>query len=294
MNRIYMDFNASTPIAEEVVEAMRPFFTDHYGNPSSGHWAGAPAEGAVERARSQVARLLGCEPDETVFTSGGTEAGTIERIGEIGRIARERDVLFHSDAARSVGKIATHVEDLTVDLLSVAGHKVYAPKGVGALYVRRGLGLEPLVHGASHESGHRAGTENVLLDVGLGAASEVAEKWVGMPEVRKLRDLFWKRLREAFGDQVILNGHPSDRLPNTLNVSFVGRSGPEVLSRLDGVAASTGSACHSGAIEISPVLQAMGVRPKVAMGASRFGLGRDTSEDEIRYVVQQLKRIGHA
>jgi len=179
------------------------------------------------------------------------------------------------------GKLQLASRTLRSDLMSVAGHKVYAPKGVGALYIRRGISLEPFVHGAGHEAGRRAGTENVLLDVGLGTACELSEQWIGMPEVKKLRDLFWESLRASFGEEVILNGHPTERLPNTLNVSFAGRSGFEILSNLDGVAASTGSACHSGGTEISPVLRAMGVRPNIAMGAIRFSLGRDTREDEI-------------
>jgi cysteine desulfurase len=370
MKKIYLDYNASTPIAPETVEAMRPFLTDHYGNPSSAHWAGAPARAAVERARSQVAGALGCSPEEIVFTSGGTESnnhavkgtffalrsrgshiittqvehpavvqpcrflerlgvevtllpvdgtgmvdpddvrraitgrtilitvmhannevGTIEPIAEIGRIAREHGLLFHTDAAQSVGKIATHVEDLAVDMLSVAGHKVYAPKGVGALYIRRGVRLEPFVHGAAHESGRRGGTENVLLAVGLGAACELAGRWTGMAQVARLRDLFWDRLQEALGDRAVLNGHPSERLPNTLNVSFPGREGAEILSRLEGVAASTGSACHAGSVEISPVLKAMHVKPEVAMGAIRFSLGRSTTEDEIDRVTEGLIQL---
>lgn len=370
MKRIYLDFNASTPIAPKVAEAMLPFLTDHYGNPSSRHWAGTPAREAVEYARSQVAGLLGCRPDEIVFTSGGTESnnyaikgvffalrdrgnhiittqvehpatiqpcqfleklggevtylpvdrtgmvdpddvrkaitdrtilvsvmhannevGTIQPITDIGRVTREHGIFFHTDAAQSVGKIPTQVGELGMDLLSVAGHKVYAPKGVGALYIRRGIHLEPFVHGASHESGRRAGTENVLLDVGLGAACELAAGWIEMPQVRELRDLFWELLREAFGNRVVLNGHPTKRLPNTLNVSFIGKNGAEILSKLEGVAASTGSACHEGAIELSPVLQAMRVPPKTGVGAIRFSLGRTTASDEIEYVSDRLKSI---
>ncbi len=171
----------------------------------------------------------------------------------------------------------------------MAGHKLYAPKGVGALYVRQGVNLSPLLHGAGHEAGRRAGTENVLLDVGLGAACELAGRWTGRPQVSELRDRFWEGLRESFGDQVVLNGHPTERLPNTLNVSFVGNRGADILSMLDGVAASTGSACHEGAIEMSPVLKAMGVPPKVGMGAIRFSLGRTTSREQIDYVLDKLK-----
>jgi cysteine desulfurase len=369
--RIYLDFNASTPIAPEAVEAMRPFLADHYGNPSSLHWAGAPAKDAVERARGQVAGLLGCDPTEVVFTSGGSESnnhaiqgiffanrdrgdhivttavehpavlepcrflkrtlgarvtilpvdrygrvdpddvrkamtpktilvtvmhannevGTIEPIAEIAAASREAGVVFHTDAAQTVGKIPTDVEELGVDLLSVAGHKVYAPKGVGALFLREGTRIEPFVHGAGHEAGRRAGTENVLLAVALGAACAAAREWVGMAGVRMLRDRFWEGLREIFGDRVTINGHPSERLPNTLNVNFVGRAGAEILAALPGVAASTGSACHAGSVTLSPVLSAMGVPPEEGMGAVRFSLGRTTTREELEEVLHRLKEI---
>lgn len=368
--RIYLDFNASTPVAPEVATRMRAVLGAPFGNPSSDHWAGKPAREAVERARTQVAGLLGCDAGEVVFTSGGSEAnnhalkgiffaksiahphiittqiehpavinpcrflerlggkvtllpvdafgrvdpedvrravtpntilisvmhannevGTIQPIQEISRIAREHGILCHTDAAQSVGKIPTKVGKLGVDLLSVAGHKLYGPKGVGALYVRAGIQLEPLIHGAGHESGRRAGTENVLLDVGLGAACELAESWIAGQSVQNLRDLFWRRLTEHFDGRVVLNGHPADRLPNTLNVSFPGKVGAEILRALDGVAASTGSACHSGSIELSPVLRAMRIPPETGMGAIRFSLGRTTTEEEIEEVVKRLKAI---
>lgn len=364
---IYLDFNATTPLAPEVAAVMSQALTDPFGNPSSGHWAGRPARRAVENARAQVAALLHCGPDEIVFTSGGSEAnnqalkgaffsqagpdthivttriehpavlnpchflerlgtkvtylpvdrfgcvdpddvqkaltprtilisvmhannevGTLQPISEISRIAREHGVLLHTDAAQSVGKIATRVDELGVDLLSVAGHKLYAPKGVGVLYVRKGVNLEPLIHGAGHESGRRAGTESILLDAALGKACEVAQQWLGMESIRQLRDLFWELLQARFGERVVLNGHPTQRLPNTLNVSFVGKSGLEILNSLEGVAASTGSACHSGSIELSPVLKAMGVPLSIGMGAVRFSLGRTTTGEEIEDVVAQL------
>ena len=369
MNRmIYLDYNASTPICPEAVDAMRPFLTDHYGNPSSLHWAGAPAKDAVERARGQVAGLLGCDSTEVVFTSGGSESnnhaikgvffanrdrgdhiittavehpatinpcrflqklgarvtvlpvdrfgmvdpddirkaitprtilitvmhannevGTIEPIPQIAYVAKDAGIPFHTDAAQSVGKIPTDVEDLGVDLLSVAGHKVYAPKGIGALYIREGTRIEPFVHGAGHEAGRRAGTENVLLAVALGAACEAARKWVGMQQVKILRDRFREGLKEIFGDRLTLNGHPAARLPNTLNINFVGRAGVEVLSALPGVAASTGSACHAGSVTLSPVLAAMGVPPEEGMGAVRFSLGRTTTWDDLAEVLRLLK-----
>ena len=369
--KIYLDFNASTPIAPEAVEAMRPFLTDHYGNPSSLHWAGVPAKDAVERARGQVAGTLGCDPTEVVFTSGGSEAnnhaikgiflanrdrgehivttavehpatiqpcrflerslgarvtilpvdrygrvdpddvrkaitprtilitvmhannevGTIEPVPGIAKIAREAGIPFHTDAAQTVGKIGADVEELGVDLLSVAGHKVNAPKGIGALYIREGTKIEPFVHGAGHEGGRRAGTENVLLAVALGAACAAARQWVGLPQVKRLRDRFWEGLREIFGDGVTLNGHPEERLPNTLNVNFVGHIGAEVLAALPGVAASTGSACHAGSVTLSPVLAAMGVPPGEGMGAVRFSLGRTTTWEELEDVLRLLKEI---
>ncbi len=367
MSRIYLDFNASTPLAPEVRAAMAQMLEEPYGNPSSSHWAGRPARQAVDEARIRVARLLGAKPDEIVFTSGGSEAnnhalkgaffraarhavhiittqvehpaiinpcrflekfgasvtylpvdghgrvnpddvrralrpetvlvsvmhannevGTIQPIAEISRLLRGTGILLHTDAAQSVGKIACNVADLGVDLLSVAGHKLYGPKGVGALYIREGVYLEPLIHGAGHESGRRAGTENVLLNAALGAACEAAAQWIGMEPVKILRDYFWDRLLSVFGGKVVLLGHPAERLPNMLNICFVGHSGAEILSRMPQVAASTGSACHSGSVELSPVLQAMKVPPEIGMGAIRFSLGRGTTQEEIDAVVEVL------
>src|SRR5260370_13480369 len=211
------------------------------------------------------------------------EVGTIEPIEEISRIAREHGVPLHTDAAQSVGKIVTDVNVLGVDFLSMAGHN--APKGVGALYVRRGTPLEPLIHGADHESGRRAGTESALLAVPLGTASKLASDLRPMKRVRGLRDHFWQALHTRFTGGVVLNGHSEYRLPNTLNVAFPNRVGADILARLDGVAASTGSACHSGRVELSPVLAAMGIRPEVGMGAIRFSLGRYTAIEEIDAVV---------
>ena len=369
MAPIYLDYNASTPIDPAVAAVMRPLLEEHYGNPSSGHWASTRAKAALENARGQVAALLGSAADEVVFTGGGSEAnnlalkglffqcrgrpahvitsqiehpatlepcrflerlgaqvtyvrvdgvglidaddvrkavtkdtflisimhannevGTIQPITEIAKVAHEHGIPLHTDAAQSVGKIPTKVDELGVDLLSVAGHKAYAPKGIGALYVRRGIKIEPLIHGAAHERGRRAGTESALLSAALGKACEIARPWIALPGVRRLRDLFWERLRAAFGNQIVLNGHPEQRLPNTLNVSFVGRIGSDILARMPNTAASTGSACHSGQIALSPVLQAMGIAPEVGMGAIRFSLGRSTTQEEIGEVVHQLKR----
>ncbi|MFH0751585.1 MAG: cysteine desulfurase family protein [Chloroflexota bacterium] len=219
------------------------------------------------------------------------EVGTIQPIAEIAEIARHNGVLVHTDAAQSVGKIRTRVDDLGVDLLTIAGHKIYAPKGVGALYVRRGVALEPLIHGAGHEAGRRAGTESVLLAAALGEACELAADLRSLEETRRLRDRLWDGLRSRFGDGVVLNGHPSERLPNTLNVSFVGHVGADILAALDGVAASTGAACHADSVELSPVLRAMGVPPVVGMGAVRLSLGRMTTGAEIDEVLDRLASI---
>ena len=367
---IYLDHNASTPIAPQVREAMLPYLSEHYGNPSSGHWASTQAAAAVARARAQLAGLLGCEPGEVVFTSGGTEAdnaalkgaveaagverphivttriehpaivepcrylerhgvavtyvgvdgtglvdpddiaaairpgtvlvsvmhannevGTVQPLAEIARVTREAGVLLHSDAAQSVGKVPTRVDELGVDLLSVAAHKFYGPKGVGALYVRRGTRLEPFMHGAGHEGGRRAGTESVLLLAGLGAAADLAGDLAWTAKARRQRDALWERLRERWGDQVVLNGHPTLRLPNTLNVGFVGRDGREILAAMPEVAASTGSACHSGGTEPSPVLAAMGVPREAGAGAVRLSLGRATTDDELAALVERLAEV---
>ena len=367
MKPVYLDYNASTPIAPEVAWTMRGLLDTAFGNPSSHHWAGAPARQAVERARAQVAGLLGCETESVVFTSGGSESnnlalkgvffargrrdghivttriehpavhapcrfleqlgasvtqvpvdgagrvdpddvrraitprtllvsvmhannetGVIQPIEEIARVVRERGVLLHTDAAQSAGKIPVRVAPLGVDLLTIAGHKMYAPKGVGALYVRKGLTLEPLIHGAAHEAGRRAGTESALLAAGLGTACELARDLSVMERVRALRDRFEAAIFERFGRAAVLNGHSLHRLPNTLNVSFVGRIGAEILAMLDGVAASTGSACHSGRVELSPVLAAMGVPEEVGMGAVRFSLGRGTTSEELDFVLERL------
>jgi cysteine desulfurase len=192
-------------------------------------------------------------------------------------------VLLHTDAAQSLGKISVDVKDLGVDLLTVAGHKLYAPKGVGALYIRRGVKLENCLHGAGHESGRRAGTENVPYVVGLGAAAEAARASLpaATTRLRGLRDRLWQRLREGLGEKVILNGHPEKRLPNTLNACFVGHVGSELLEKVPQIAASTGSACHEGQVTQSPVLCAMHVPPEIGQGALRLTVGRFSTEEEI-------------
>lgn len=367
--RIYLDYNASTPIAPEVIEAMRPFFSESFGNPYGPHWAGVPAKAALQKARRQTADFLGCEPEEIVFTGCATEAnnlaikgvyydnpdrshivtsriehpsvlapcrflerycnakvtylpvdrfgrvdpqqvrqaitsktglitimsanneiGTLQPLDEIAAIAHDAGVCFHTDAAQTAGKARTRVDHPRVDLLTLAGHKVYAPKGVGALFVRKGVRLEPLIHGASQEHGLRAGTENLLLIVGFGKALELAGKIDDerIRGVRELRDEFWRRLHGTFGERVSLNGHPEFRLPNTLNVNFAGVIGGELLAKLDNVAASTGAACHSGKAELSDTLKAIGVPLEIGAGAIRFSLGTHTTRAEIETVIERL------
>jgi cysteine desulfurase len=220
------------------------------------------------------------------------EVGTLQPIREIAALAHERGVLVHTDAAQSVGKLPVDVNDLAVDFLSLAGHKLYAPKGVGALYVRRGVKLEPFIHGAGHEGGRRAGTENVPYAVALGAACALAQRSLpGTGErLRHLRDRLWQRLQAALGDRVVLNGHPERRLPNTLNVNFAGHIGAELLQKGPEIAASTGSACHEGTVCLSPVLQAMGVSPELGRGAVRLSVGRITTDEEIEQAADALIR----
>jgi cysteine desulfurase len=211
------------------------------------------------------------------------EVGTINPIAEIGRIVRERGILFHTDVAQSLGKVIVKVDELGVDLLTVAGHKLYAPKGIGALYVRRGVELVSLIHGAAHEGGRRAGTENVPYIVAFGRAAEIAE--ASLPKathrLRELRERLHKALLKGLGERIVLNGHPEQRLPNTLNLNFVGQIGSELLQELPGLAASTGAACHEGKVTLSPVLLAMGVPPSLGKGAVRLTVGRFTTEDEV-------------
>ncbi|MCG8546515.1 MAG: cysteine desulfurase [Alphaproteobacteria bacterium] len=216
------------------------------------------------------------------------EVGTIQPIADIARITRERGMLLHTDAAQSAGKIPTDVRALGVDLLSLAGHKMYAPKGVGALFIRDGVTIEPLIHGADHQAGRRAGTENVALAAGMGVASRIAGNLGPMETVKHLRDGLHMGLQEIFADRLHLNGHPVDRLPNTLNVSIAGAIGGDVLARLDHLAATTGSACHEGDITLSPVLEAMGVPVDIGGGAIRFSLGRATTADVIDRVLSMF------
>ena len=368
MQPIYLDYNATTPIDPLVVEEMLPWLRDHFGNSSSDHPYGRRAHAALERARGQLAALLGCDPSEIVFTGGGTESdnhaiigtafanrargshlissriehpavlnslrwlegqgftvtylpvdrhglvdpedvrraiscdttlitimhannevGTIQPLAEIGAIAAEEEIPFHSDAAQSVGKVPARVDALKVDLLTVAGHKFYAPKGVGALYIRRGTRIEPYLHGAGHEGGRRAGTENVPYIAALGKAAELAATGLDgeRERITSLRDRFHRLLMDAV-DGVSLNGHPSARLPNTLNVSFAGVNGGVLLARTPEIAASTGSACHARKSELSGVLQAMETPLAQGLGAVRFSLGRWTTGQQIEYAVERI------
>lgn len=218
------------------------------------------------------------------------EVGTLMPVREIARHCRERGVLVHTDCAQSLGKVPVNVKELGVDLLTIAGHKLYAPKGVGALFVRRGVALEPLIHGAGHEDGRRAGTENVPYIVGLGAACEIARQALpaATNHLHGLRDRLHTHLLAALGDRLVLNGHPDARLPNTLNVNFVGHVGADLLARVPEVAASTGSACHAGAVTLSPVLAAMGVPPEVGRGAVRLSVGRFTTEGDVDRAAELL------
>ena len=350
---IYLDHNATTPIAPEVAAAMRPFLEDGWGNPSSSHPYGCRARVAIDRARGQVSGLLGCDTGELVFTGGGTESnnmaiqgvayaqrhrgrhivtsavehpavtqvsawlaglgweittvgvdgegrvdpdavaaamrpdtvlvsvmhannevGSIQPIAEIAAIARERGVVVHCDGAQAVGKIPTRVRDLGVDLYSVAGHKLYAPKGVGALYIREGTPITKVFQGADHESDRRPGTENTLGIVGLGAAAAlVAGLEPRAGHMLAVRDRLHDRILAGVPDAT-LNGHPTFRLPNTLSLAFPGVQATDVLAALAGVvAASAGAACHSGCVSLSATLAAMAVPEALALGTIRFSTG---------------------
>ncbi len=366
---IYLDHNATTPLLPEIVDAMLPYLREHFGNPSSGHVYGTRAWSAVAHARDQVAALLGCEADEVIFTSGGTEAnnlairgaaealegrshivttviehpatarpcawlekhersvtrigvdpagrvrvneareaidgdtalvtvmhsnnetGVLQPVRELVVLAHAAGALLHTDAAQSLGKVPVNVRELEVDLLSVAGHKLYAPKGVGALYMKRGTPLVPFVLGASHERGLRPGTENVASIVGLGAACDAVGRDLeaGASRMRALRDALWGRLAAEIPG-LALNGHLELRLPNTLNVRFPRATGDAVLTGAPEIAASTGSACHEGHESASAVILAMGVAPEDALGSVRLTIGRGTTEEDVARAAEALVR----
>lgn len=363
MKKIYLDHNATTPIHPEAREAMLPFMGELFGNPSSGHWAGADVAPHIETARGHAAAVIGAKPEEITFTSGGTESdnwairkvleqkpgahiitssvehpavfsvcqdmeargykltivdvdkygqvsveavrkaiqketalitimlannetGTINPVAEIAALARERGIATHTDAVQCVGKVPIDVKSLGVDVLSSSGHKFNAPKGVGFQYVRDGFDLPPYIIGGHQERGMRSGTENVIGVVGLGKACEVALR--DMPEreqkIRKLRDRLENGLRDAVPETEV-NGHPTERVYNTLNISFKYIEGEALLSmmQMEGIAVSTGSACSSGSTEPSRILQAMRLDPLCSRGAIRFSLGLDTTEEEIEH-----------
>ena len=369
MTILYLDYNATTPVAPPVTRAMLPFLEGHFGNPSSSHELGRAPREAIARARSQVAQMLGSGDDEIIFTSGGSEAnnmalkgvllqhqpssahlvisafehpaileparflqrlgygltlvpvdgngvvqpeqvaaaiqpqtrlvsimhanneiGTIQPVREIANLCREQGVLVHTDAAQSIGKLPVDVEDLGVDLLTVAGHKLYAPKGVGALYVRDGVALEPVIHGAGHERGFRAGTENTASWVGLGeAACRVSEQWKEHAErMETLRDQLLAMLTDQVGQPLTVNGQQAARLPNTLSVNFPFVIGGELLEACPTLCASTGAACHSGQARLSTTLAAIGLEPEIARGTVRLSLGWSTTEQEIETAAGML------
>lgn len=367
---IYLDYLATSPVDPRVVDACVPFLATHFGNPSSGHAFGARAAEAVTAARTSVADLIGCTPQEIVFTGGGSEAdtlairgaalmrrphgghiitqvtehpavlatcdalarlhgyrvthlpvdecglispadldaaitddttlvsimhannetGTIQPIGKLAEIAHAHGALFHTDAAQTAGKIPVSVVELGVDLLTVAGHKLYAPKGVGALYLADGLPLEPAIYGGGQERGLRGGTENVALIVAIGQAADLARAGLDAetPRLRKLRDLLHDRLAAHLPGRVHLNGHPEQRLPNTLNISVDRTTGPALLAAVPEIAASTGSACHEGVDRPSPVLTAMGMSAERAMSAVRLSVGRWTTVADVETAVNAI------
>ena len=366
---IYLDHNATTPVLPEVVDAMLPWLRDHFGNPSSTHIYGRRTHDAVERARAEVAMLIGCDPAEIFFTSGGTESnnlairgavsarpqrkhiltsviehpatqmpcayleqhgyqvgrapvdsvgmvdiesvndmlrddtavvsimhansetGTLQPIREITNAAHGVGALMHTDAAQSVGKVPVDVNELGIDLLSIVGHKMYAPKGIGALYIQKDCSIDPLVLGGGHESGIRPGTENVPYIVGLGKACEIAHqdgRQVAQ-QIQQRRDQLWGLLQDRVPG-IVLNGHVSKRLPNTLNVRFPGVSGNALLDHAPEIAASTGSACHAEDESASDVIRAMGLSEAEALGSVRLTLGRDTSSDDVVLAADALVR----
>ncbi|MEV7524599.1 cysteine desulfurase family protein [Streptomyces sp. NPDC091371] len=368
---IYLDYNATTPIDPRVAEAALPYLGAWFGNPSSTHAYASEPKQALERARGQVAALIGADPGEIVFTGSGSEAdnlairgavlaartprphivtqttehpavletcralerlhgvnvtylpvdhegrvhpetlaaaltehtvlvsvmaannetGALQPITELARITRAHGALFHCDAAQATGKIRMNVAELGVDLLTVVGHKMYAPKGIAALYIRTGIPLEPLVYGGGQENGLRAGTENVALAVALGTAAHLAADELAAGEDRRiteLRDLLHAQLAQALPGRVHLNGPAQTRLPNTLNISITGTRGHELLAAIPHLAASTGSACHSGEQTSSPVLRAMGLNEERGLSALRLSLGRWSTPEEVDQATQLI------
>jgi cysteine desulfurase len=372
MRRVYLDNNATTPVLPEVLEAMRPYFGEHFGNASSIHHHGQETRAAVERSRESVAKLLHCRVSEIVFTGGGTESdnlaifglaregdhiitstiehhavlnackhlaenkrcevtyvpsdgrglidpddvkrtirpntklitimlannetGVVQPVAEIGKIAAEADVYFHTDAVQGAGKIALDVNEIGCDLLTISGHKLHAPQGVGALYVRKGTPLEPMLYGGSHERSRRAGTENVPGVVGLGKAAEMARTGFERGDDTRMAAARDRLERELLGLEATgLNGADSNggralRVPNTTNIYFDGIDGEAMVIALDlkGLAVSTGAACSSGAIEPSHVLTAMGMSRERAKASIRFSLGKQNTEEDIDFALGRI------
>jgi cysteine desulfurase len=364
MHRVYFDNNATTPVLPEVLEAMRPYFGEHFGNASSIHHHGQETRAAVERARESVAALLGCRASEIVFTSGGTEGdnlaifglaqagdhvitstiehhavlnsckhleaagcevtyvpvdgrclvdpndvrralrsntklitimmannetGVLQPVEEIGKIAAEADVYFHTDGVQAAAKVPIDVKRIGCDLLSISGHKMHAPQGVGALYVRKGTIVQPMLYGGSHERSRRAGTENVPGIVGLGKAAELAREALERGDLAKmaaLRDRIQQTLLGAV-EATGVNGDGAPRVPNTTNIYFDYIEGEALVIALDlkGLAVSTGAACSSGAIEPSHVLTAMGLRPDRARASLRFSLGKQNTPEDVEFAL---------
>ena len=367
MQRVYLDNNATSPLLPEVLEAMRPYYAERFGNASSIHQQGQHARAAVESARESVAALLNCRPAEIVFTSGGTEAdnlaifgiaaagdhvitstiehhavlnachqlerngvevtfvpvdgsgrvdpadvkralrantklisimmannetGVAQPVAEIGRIAAEADVYFHTDAVQAAGKLPVDVAEIGCDLLSISGHKMHAPQGIGALYVRKGTLIKPMLFGGSHERQRRAGTENVPAIVGFGRAAEIAVAAFENGEVARLEDLR-DRLQQAVlseVDECEINGGDAPRVPTTTNIRFGHIEGEALVIALDlkGLSVSTGAACSSGTIEPSHVLTAMGLSPAQARGSIRFSLGKQNTQQDIEFAVSMV------
>jgi cysteine desulfurase len=367
MHRVYLDNNATTPVLPEVFEAMRPFYTEQFGNASSIHHYGQHARAAVEKARASVAALLNARPAEIVFTSGGTEAdnlgifglvqrgdhvitsaiehsavmnsckrleqmgcevtfvpvgaggeiyagnveaalrpntrlisimmannetGVIQAVEEIGKIAQEADVFFHTDAVQAAGKVPIDVQKIACDALSISGHKIHAPQGTGALYIKKGTLIQPQIYGGSHERQRRAGTENLPGIVGLGKAAEISKQWLesgGPAEMAAMRD----RLQDAIAssmEDVGVNGLSAPRVPNTTNLWFDHIEGEALVIALDlkGLAVSSGAACSSGAIEPSHVLLAMGLPHQRARASIRISLGKQTTQDDIDFAIKVI------
>jgi cysteine desulfurase len=370
---IYMDHSATSPVDPDVLKAMKPYFTDSFGNASTLYSLGREGRRAIESAREEVASIIGAETKEIIFTSGGTESdniailgtafklkkngnhiitsdiehpavyetckhlekngfnvtylpvykdgivkvsdledaitdktilitvmhanneiGTIQPIADIGKIAREKNIYFHTDAVQTVGKIPVNVEELNVDMLSLSSHKLYGPKGVGALYLRKGVRIEPIMYGGGHERGIRPGTENVPGIVGLGKACSIAKKNLqrDAQKLTNLRDMLIDRIL-AENDESFLNGHRTKRLPNNANFRFTGIEGESLILHLDskGISTSTGSACSSTKLEASHVLLAIGLKKEDAHGSLRISLGHENTKEDIEYTVTAIHDV---